>query len=90
MFIKSIHIKKFRGFNDVRFELGTNLTVIAGQNGTQKTTLLGIISQPFTITDKEIHYTEKNLCAAEIINLYSAKNLSYLMPLTNLKAMNGH
>ncbi|MFL7034999.1 hypothetical protein BCS71_17215 [Vibrio lentus] len=27
------------------------MTLIAGQNGTQKSTLLGIISQPFTITD---------------------------------------
>jgi len=52
MIINSIHIKKFRGFEDVGFELGENITVIAGQNGTQKTTVLGLLSQPFTITDK--------------------------------------
>lgn len=52
MIINSISIKKFRGFKDVQFKLGQNLTVIAGQNGTQKTTLLGVLSQPFTITDK--------------------------------------
>ncbi|GAA4785912.1 hypothetical protein GCM10023231_12260 [Olivibacter ginsenosidimutans] len=45
--IKSVYVKKFRSFNDVSFQLGNNLTVIAGQNGTQKTTLLGILSQPF-------------------------------------------
>src|SRR5690625_186301 len=53
MIINSIHIKKFRGFEDVGFDLGKNITVIAGQNGTQKTTVLGLLSQPFTITDKE-------------------------------------
>lgn len=74
MIIKSIHIKKFRGFNDVRFELGTNLTVIAGQNGTQKTTLLGIISQPFTITDKKNPlYGEKPLCGGNYKSLFSEK-----------------
>ncbi|MDO6440217.1 AAA family ATPase [Cyclobacterium sp. 1_MG-2023] len=74
MIIKSIHIKKFRGFNDVRFELGANLTVIAGQNGTQKTTLLGIISQPFTITDKENPlYGEKPLCGGNYKSLFSEK-----------------
>ncbi len=52
MIINEVHIKRFRGFDDVRFTLGTNLTVIAGQNGTQKTTVLGMLSQPFSITDK--------------------------------------
>lgn len=52
MIINSIHIKKFRGFEDVGFELGKNITVIAGQNGTQKTTVLGLLSQPFTISEK--------------------------------------
>lgn len=51
MIIDSVYIKKFRGFEDVGFELGKNITVIAGQNGTQKTTVLGMLSQPFTITD---------------------------------------
>ena len=74
MIIKSVHIKKFRGFNDVRFQLGTSLTVISGQNGTQKTTLLGIISQPFTITDKDNPlYGEKPLCGGNYKSLFSEK-----------------
>lgn len=74
MFIKSVHVKKFRGFNDVNFRLGNNLTVIAGQNGTQKTTLLGILSQPFTITDKENPlYGEKPLCGGNYKSLFSEK-----------------
>lgn len=53
MLIKKISIEKFRGFNNAEFELGTHLTAIAGQNGTQKTTILGLLSQPFTITDND-------------------------------------
>lgn len=53
MILKNISIKKFRGFNGVELNLGKNITVIAGQNGTQKTTVLGMITQPFSITDKE-------------------------------------
>ncbi len=53
MKIKKVHITKFRGFRNVEFELGKKLTAIAGQNGTQKTTLLGILTQPFTITEED-------------------------------------
>ncbi len=49
MKITKISIKKFRGFNDVECELGSQLTVIAGQNGTQKTTILGLLSQTFSL-----------------------------------------
>ena len=51
MIVKKLSVEKFRGFNQIEFELGQNITAIAGQNGTQKTTLLGLISQPFTITE---------------------------------------
>ena len=74
MIIKSVHIKKFRGFHDVLLQLGNNLTVISGQNGTQKTTLLGIITQPFTITDKSNPlYGEKPLCGGNYKSLFSEK-----------------
>ncbi|NIG55030.1 AAA family ATPase [Chitinophaga sp. Cy-1792] len=53
MIISKVEIKKFRGFDTVNLELGSQLTVIAGQNGTQKTTVLGILTQPFTISDKK-------------------------------------
>ncbi|MDC5820420.1 AAA family ATPase [Vibrio europaeus] len=52
MIINKVHIEKFRAFNRAEFSLGEHVTLIAGQNGTQKSTLLGMISQPFTITDK--------------------------------------
>ncbi len=52
MIINDVTINKFRGFKNQKFVIGSQLTVIAGQNGTQKTTLLGMVSQPFSITDQ--------------------------------------
>lgn len=74
MIINSIHIKKFRGFENVEFSLGANITVIAGQNGTQKTTILGIISQPFSISKQDNPlYGEKPLCGGNYRSLFSEK-----------------
>lgn len=52
MIVRSIEIEKFRAFEDVSFTLGKRITVISGRNATQKTTVLGIIGQPFTISSK--------------------------------------
>lgn len=73
MKIKKVHIKKFRGFNDVSFELGTHLTAIAGQNGTQKTTALGIISQTFALKESDPMYAEKPLCGGNFKSAFSEK-----------------
>jgi predicted ATPase len=74
MIINDVHIKQFRGFNDVQFTLGKNLTVIAGQNGTQKTTVLGILSQPFSITDKENPlFGEVPLCGGNYRSSFAEK-----------------
>ena len=74
MIIKKISIKNFRGFKNVEFELGSHLTVISGQNGTQKTTILGMLSQPFSITDKENPMSnEKPLCGGSFKSAFSDK-----------------
>lgn len=53
MIIKSVHINKFRGLHEVDFELGSKITTIVGHNGTMKTTVLGILGQTFTISNKQ-------------------------------------
>lgn len=53
MKITHIHIERFRGFQNEDFEVGSLLTAIAGQNGTQKSTLLGIITQTFTLKTED-------------------------------------
>jgi predicted ATPase len=74
MIIDKVFIKKFRGFEEVQFQLGKQLTVIAGQNGTQKTTLLGMLSQPFSITDKSSPlYGEKPLCGGSFKSAFAEK-----------------
>ena len=50
--LEKIHIKKFRKFKDITISCGSKLTVIAGQNGTQKTTLLGLLAHPFSMSQK--------------------------------------
>ncbi len=47
MAITRIEITRFRGFQDIGFDLGKKITVIVRQNGTQKPPLLGLLSQPF-------------------------------------------
>ena len=42
-----IYFEKFRKANKLTIEIGKNLTAIAGQNGTMKSTLLACIGQPF-------------------------------------------
>ena len=74
MIINSIDVKKFRGFQNLAFQLGTALTVISGQNGTQKTTLLGMLSQPFSLSDKQhIMFGEKPLSGGNYRSSFAEK-----------------
>ncbi len=74
MILNKIHIKKFRGFQDVEFELGKLITVISGQNGTQKTTILGMLSQSFAITeDDHPMKNEKPLSGGNYVSSFADK-----------------
>lgn len=52
MIVEKVYIDRFRKLNNLQIPLGKLVTVISGQNGTLKTTLLGMIAQPFSMTDK--------------------------------------
>lgn len=73
MKITKIYIEKFRGFHDQEFEPGSLITAIAGQNGTQKSTLLGLITQPFTISVDSPMRGEKPLCGGSYRSAFSDK-----------------
>lgn len=91
MLIKKVHIEKFRGFHDQEFEVGSMLTAIAGQNGTQKSTLLGMITQTFTLgKDKNPMGGVRNLFVEETTVLHLATSLDFLQSLTNQALMSGH
>ena len=51
MKITKVYIEKFRGFHQQEFQVGSQITAIAVQNGTQKSTLLGMITQVFTLSE---------------------------------------
>lgn len=51
--IDSIEIEKFRNFKPMTINLGRYITVVSGQNGTGKSTLLGMLGQPFGLVDKK-------------------------------------
>lgn len=74
MLITTVHIEKFRGFHNQDFEVGSMLTAIVGQNGTQKSTLLGMITQTFTLgKDKNPMGAEKPLCGGSYRSAFSDK-----------------
>lgn len=73
MIIDRIDIAKFHGFKDIGFKLGTNITIIAGQNGTQKTTLLGLLGQPFSLRLHPLMKDEKPLCGGSYWSQYADK-----------------
>ncbi|MBR7105877.1 MAG: AAA family ATPase [Opitutales bacterium] len=58
--IKSIEIIQFRKMKDISFKLAPHVTVIAGQNATMKTTLLGMLGQPFSFHAKTIKEGEED------------------------------
>ena len=50
--VKKILIEKFRKMSKLEIPLNAHVVAIAGQNGTQKTSLLGMIAHPFSLKDK--------------------------------------
>lgn len=51
--IKSLYVSKFRAMEDMLFPIGQKVTVIAGQNATCKSTILGMLGQPFGIKNEK-------------------------------------
>lgn len=48
--IKTLNISKFRGIENQDIIIGKQLTAIMGQNGAQKSTILGMLAQPFNFS----------------------------------------
>lgn len=46
--VDGFEISVFRRFHDISIKFGPNVTLIAGQNATSKSTLLGMLAQPFS------------------------------------------
>ena len=46
--VEHLKIETFRRFKDITIPFENDVTLIAGQNGTSKSTLLGMLAQPFS------------------------------------------
>ncbi|HEX04759.1 MAG TPA: hypothetical protein ENH10_06330 [Bacteroidetes bacterium] len=46
--VACLKIDSFRRFREITIPFGDHVTIIAGQNGTSKSTLLGMLAQPFS------------------------------------------
>lgn len=72
MIIKSAFIKEFRAIKDLEIRVGKNLTCICGKNGTMKTTLMGILSHPFSCSPKN-----GNGNSNSIVNFTTIENYTF-------------
>ena len=59
--VNKIKINKFRALKNVEIDIGTNITLICGKNGTSKSSILGIAAQAFSfdsnvLTDEKLTY----------------------------------
>lgn len=61
MIIKSIEVERFRSMSNIDLKIGKKLTAIVGRNASMKTTLLGLLSQPFSIGEGSRMFGEKTI-----------------------------
>lgn len=70
MMVKYLHIRRFRHIEDIHMEFGKRITAIAGQNGTGKSSLLGLVGHVFEYSkDKDLNF--KTLSNTPFETIYS-------------------
>ena len=67
--IKAIEIEQFRSFNNRLVELGTQMTVLVGRNGSMKTSLMGLIAHPFSSESKDAFGRELKTTLKDVFKL---------------------
>ena len=60
-YIKEINIKKFRALNNLDINFSPNLNIICGQNGTSKSTILGVLAQICSFESEYVNNSKKSL-----------------------------
>jgi len=76
-----LKIQTFRRFHDITIPFGAHVTLIAGQNGTSKSTLLGMLAQPFSFGVVRGR-TARNPDASKYTNTYHGLKLHEFVDLT--------
>ncbi len=72
--IYGIYIDDFRKFKNEELDLGTNMTIIFGRNGTLKSTLMGLIAQPFRTDHTNIFGKKMQTIFSNVFNLSKTKD----------------
>lgn len=72
--IYGIYIDDFRKFKNEELDLGTNMTIIFGRNGTLKSTLMGLIAQPFRTDYTDIFSKPMQTKFSNVFNLSKTKD----------------
>ena len=77
--IYGLDIDNFRKFKSQTFDLGKNLTIIFGRNGTLKSSLMGLLAQPFRTNHKNILDKKMQTKLSDVFKFSLKKdNSSYL------------
>lgn len=72
--IFGIHIHKFRMFEDQEFHLGKNITVVSGRNGTMKSTVMGLLAQPYRSEEKNLQGKKMETKFSDVFKLSAEKD----------------
>ncbi|EEV58535.1 conserved hypothetical protein [Enterococcus faecium Com12] len=72
--IYGIEIENFRLFHNQIFNLGKRITVVSGRNGTMKSTLMGLIAQPYRTDQKDIYDNFMQTKFSDVFKLSSDKD----------------
>lgn len=72
--IYGIEIDSFRLFKNQVLNLGEQITVISGRNGTMKSTLMGLVAQPYRSISKDVYGKLMQTKFNEVFKLSSEKD----------------
>ncbi|MGT2742484.1 AAA family ATPase [Streptococcus plurextorum] len=75
--IKGINIKNFRLISNQEFNLGKQITIVSGRNGTMKSTIMGLVAHPFETDEKSITGEKMSTSFSEVFKLSLTKDKQY-------------
>lgn len=75
--IQGINIENFRLIKNQEFNLGKQITIVSGRNGTMKSTIMGLIAHPFETEEKSITGEKMTTRFSEVFKLSLDKDKPY-------------
>lgn len=88
--LAGIHIDKFRKFSDQSLDLGSYITVIAGKNGTMKSSLMGLCIHIFESIQEDVYKNNLNTKLSDVFKLSLEKDIEKYSYDIKVIDVNGH